>query len=164
MGMLDYIDFKIKHEVVDIDHMVAIWNFQNKKIVFTNGCFDLIHRGHVDYLAKASEFGDILVVGLNTDDSVKRIKGEHRPVSDEDARANILASMLFVDGVFFFDEDTPYELIKRVNPNVLIKGADYKEEDIVGYDIVKANNGEIKTIDLVEGYSTTNLIKKVKQI
>ena len=164
MGMLDYIDFKIKHEVVDIDHMVAIWNFQNKKIVFTNGCFDLIHRGHVDYLAKASEFGDVLVVGLNTDDSVKRIKGEHRPVSDEDARANILASMLFVDGVFFFDEDTPYELIKRVNPNVLVKGADYKEEDIVGYDIVKANNGEIKTIDLVEGYSTTNLIEKVKQI
>lgn len=164
MGMLDYINSKIKLKAIDIDHKVAIWNFLNKKIVFTNGCFDLIHQGHVEYLAKASELGDVLVVGLNTDDSVKRIKGKNRPVNDENARANVLASMVFVDGVFFFDEDTPYELIKRVKPHILVKGADYNEEDIVGYDIVKAYNGEIKTLDLVNGYSTSNLIDKLKQI
>ena len=164
MGMLDYINSKIKRGPIEIGHEVATLNFLNKKIVFTNGCFDLLHKGHIEYLAKASELGDALIIGLNTDDSIKRIKGSNRPINNEIARANVLASLVFVDGVFFFDEDTPYELIKRVNPDVLVKGADYKEENIVGYDIVKANGGEIKTIDLVDGYSTTNLIDKIKQI
>jgi len=164
MGMLDYINSKIKRGPIEIGHEVATLNFLNKKIVFTNGCFDLLHQGHIEYLAKASELGDLLIIGLNTDDSIKRIKGSNRPINKENARANVLASLVFVDGVFFFDEDTPYELIKRVNPDVLVKGADYKEENIVGYDIVKANGGEIKTIDLVDGYSTTNLIDKIKQI
>ncbi|MFC2107030.1 D-glycero-beta-D-manno-heptose 1-phosphate adenylyltransferase [Bacteroidota bacterium] len=164
MGMLDYINSKIRRGPIDIDHEVATLNFLNKKIVFTNGCFDLLHQGHIEYLAKASELGDVLVIGLNTDDSIKRIKGSDRPINDEIARAHVLASLVFVDEVFFFDEDTPYELIKRVNPDVLVKGADYKEEDIVGYDIVKAKGGEIITIDLVEGHSTSNLIDKIKQI
>ncbi len=164
MGMLDYIHSKIKPNAIDIAHTIAYWNFHNKKIVFTNGCFDLIHQGHVEYLTRASELGDVLIIGLNTDDSIRRIKGDNRPVNDENARANVLASLVFVDNVFFFDEDTPYELIKMVKPHILVKGADYKEEEIVGADIVKANNGEIKTIDLVEGYSTTNLIDKIKKI
>lgn len=164
MGMLDYIQSKIKKDNIDIDHMVATWNFLNKKIVFTNGCFDLLHQGHVEYLAKASDLGDVLVIGLNTDESVKRLKGDNRPINKEMSRAEILASLVFVDGVFFFEEDTPYELIKRVKPNILVKGADYTEEEIVGNDIVKSNNGEIITIDLVDGYSTTNLIQKIKQI
>jgi rfaE bifunctional protein nucleotidyltransferase chain/domain len=136
------------------------WNANNKKIVFTNGCFDILHRGHIEYLCEAKEMGDILIVGLNSDNSVRRLKGEHRPINDQMSRALILASLLFVDAVVIFDEETPLNLIKTVNPNILVKGGDYKEEDIVGYDFVKENNGEIVTINFVPGFSTTNIIKK----
>jgi D-glycero-beta-D-manno-heptose 1-phosphate adenylyltransferase len=139
----------------------ACWNFQNKKIVFTNGCFDILHRGHIIYLAKAASYGDIMIIGLNSDDSVKRIKGPSRPVQDEESRAIILASLHFVSYVILFDEDTPYNLIRKVQPDVLVKGADYKPEDIVGYDIVTAKGGQVVTIDIVAGYSTTNVIKKM---
>jgi rfaE bifunctional protein nucleotidyltransferase chain/domain len=137
-----------------------VWEFLDKKVVFTNGCFDIIHRGHVEYLAKASDYGDILVIGLNTDDSVRRLKGDNRPINDEKARAMVMAALKFVDAIVLFDQDTPYELIKLARPHVLVKGSDYTEETIVGADIVKENGGEVVTIDLVPGYSTSGIIDK----
>ncbi|MBC8487665.1 MAG: D-glycero-beta-D-manno-heptose 1-phosphate adenylyltransferase [Bacteroidetes bacterium] len=142
---------------------LAVWRFKNKKIVFTNGCFDILHLGHINYLSKAKDFGDVLVIGLNTDDSVSRIKDKHRPVINENARAMILASLHFVDAIVLFDEDTPYNLIKQVQPDILVKGSDYKTGDIVGADIVKAKGGEIITIEFLDGYSTTSIINKLKK-
>lgn len=140
-----------------------IWRMFNKKIVFTNGCFDILHQGHIDYLSKARDLGGALVIGLNTDASVKRLnKSTERPVNKEKSRALVLAALVLVDTVVLFDEDTPYELIKAIQPDVLVKGADYKAEDIVGYDIVKARGGEVATIELTEGFSTTELIKRIK--
>ncbi len=133
-----------------------------KTIVFTNGCFDIIHQGHIDYLSKAASLGDYLIIGLNTDASVQRLKGPERPVQDEKSRAMILASFFFVDLVVYFDEDTPYELIKAVQPDILVKGSDYHPEDIVGYDIIKAKHGKVKTIPFLEGYSTSDIINKIK--
>ena len=156
----------IQSKIVDNDtlqpHLARI-RFKQKKIVFTNGCFDIIHKGHIDYLAKASDMADFMILGLNTDKSVKRLKGDSRPVQDEKSRALILASLSFIDFVVPFDEDTPYNLITLVQPDVLVKGADYRIEDIVGFDILKAKNGEIKTLDLLEGYSTSSIIKKIKK-
>jgi rfaE bifunctional protein nucleotidyltransferase chain/domain len=154
----------VKHKIItydQLDRYLAYWNFRGLKVVFTNGCFDILHLGHVEYLSKAASFGDIMVVGLNSDKSVKSIKGPSRPVQDELCRSTILASLQFVDKVILFDQDTPYELIKKVQPDILVKGADYKPENIVGYDIVKAKGGEIKTIDLVEGHSTTGIINRL---
>src|SRR5688572_3717169 len=139
------------------------WRSEGQKIVFTNGCFDLLHLGHVDYLEKARQLGDKLVLGLNTDTSIKRLKGEERPLQDEMARARIMASLLFVDAVVLFSEDTPYELIKLVQPDILVKGDDYSPENIVGADIVKEKGGEIKTIPFVKGYSTSNIVAKIKK-
>jgi len=145
-----------------LSHKVSLWNFFNKKIVFTNGCFDILHQGHVDYLCKARDLGDMLVVGLNTDASVKRQnKSPERPINTEQSRALILAALQVVDAIVLFDEDTPYELIKIVQPDVLVKGADYKPEEIVGADIVKAKGGEIVTVELTQGFSTTALINKI---
>jgi len=146
-----------------LKNQLAVWRFLNKKIVFSNGCFDILHLGHIDYLSKASDFGDILIIGLNTDNSVRKLKGNNRPINDEKARAMILASLQFVSAVILFDEDTPYDLIKFVQPDVLVKGSDYLEEDIVGYDIVKAKGGEIKTIDLVLDISTTIIENRIKK-
>lgn len=142
---------------------LAIWEFQSKKIVFTNGCFDLLHLGHIDYLSKAKDLGDILVIGLNTDKSVREIKGDTRPITDENSRAMILASLSFVDAVVYFNEDTPYELIKFVRPDVLVKGSDYKEDDIVGHDIVKAKGGRVHTLDFLPNYSTSLIEKHIKE-
>jgi D-glycero-beta-D-manno-heptose 1-phosphate adenylyltransferase len=156
----------IQSKIIDMDQLgpkLAYWNFKNQKIVFTNGCFDILHRGHIEYLAQAASLGDILIIGLNTDNSVKRLKGLTRPVQDQYARALILASLQFVNAVVFFDEETPYELIKKVQPDILIKGSDYKIEDIVGYDIVKKKGGEVKTIDFIPGYSTSSIIEKLKK-
>ena len=133
-----------------------------KKIVFSNGCFDILHRGHVEYLSKAAAFGDVMVIGLNTDASVRRLKGPSRPVNDEKARAFVLAGLECVTAVVLFDEDTPYNLIKTVQPDVLVKGSDYKPENIVGYDVVTAKGGKVVTVDLVEGFSTTRIINKMK--
>jgi len=146
-----------------LKNQLAVWRFLNKKIVFSNGCFDILHLGHIDYLSKASDFGDILIIGLNTDNSVRKLKGNNRPINDEKSRAMILASLQFVSAVVLFDEDTPYDLIKFVQPDVLVKGSDYLEEDIVGYDIVKAKGGEIKTIDLVPDISTTIIENRIKK-
>jgi rfaE bifunctional protein nucleotidyltransferase chain/domain len=143
---------------------IQIWRGMfNKKIVFTNGCFDILHKGHVDYLSKARSLGDILIVGVNTDESVKRLnKAPERPINNEQTRAFILASLQVVDAVILFNEDTPYDLIKAIQPDILVKGSDYKPEDIVGADIVKARGGEIVTVELTQGFSTTSLIEKIK--
>lgn len=132
-----------------------------KKIVFTNGCFDILHTGHVSYLNEAKSCGDILVIGLNSDASVKRLKGETRPVNNEADRKFVLENLKAVDFVFIFEEDTPLKLIKEVNPNVLVKGGDWKVEQIVGSDFVMANGGEVKSLQFVNGYSTTNIIEKI---
>ncbi len=148
----------------NLKNKIAIWQFEGKKIVFTNGVFDLLHLGHIDYLSKAKDLGNILIVGVNTDDSAKRLeKGSNRPITDEVSRSTIIAALNFVDAVVLFNEDTPYELIKVCQPNVLVKGADYKPEEIVGYDIVKANDGKIETIEFLPGYSTTAIENKIRE-
>ena len=146
---------------IDLERWLAIVRFRKQKIVFTNGCFDILHKGHIEYLAKASEWGDYLVVGLNTDASVTKIKGEPRPYMDEGTRSLILASMLFVSTIVLFDDETPLELIRLIRPDILVKGSDYKPEEIVGYDFVKASGGEVKTIELIPGYSTSAIIDKI---
>lgn len=162
MKKLEIVKSKIfARDSVELARLLAIMRFKNKKIVFTNGCFDILHLGHIDYLARAANQGDVLIVGLNTDESVHRIKGGNRPIQDEVSRAMVLASLRFVNYVVFFGEDTPYELIKTIQPHVLVKGADYKPEEIVGYDIVKARKGKVVTIDYLEGYSTTAIEKKI---
>ncbi|MBL7129488.1 MAG: D-glycero-beta-D-manno-heptose 1-phosphate adenylyltransferase [Ignavibacteria bacterium] len=135
---------------------------KNKKLVFTNGCFDLIHRGHVEYLNEAKSLGDILVVGLNSDSSVRKLeKGTNRPFNNENDRAYVLDNIKAVDYVIIFSEDTPYNLIKNIKPDYLVKGGDWKEEDIVGSDVVKANGGKVISLKFVDNYSTTSLIKKI---
>lgn len=161
MDYLSFIRSKISTQKENLSELLSIWRFKEEKIVFTNGCFDILHRGHVEYLSQAATLGTKLIVGLNTDLSVKRLKGESRPVNDEQARALLLSSLLFVDQVVLFAEDTPLELIRYIQPDVLVKGKDYEPEKIVGYDIVKAKNGEIVTIDLTEGFSTTSILKKI---
>jgi rfaE bifunctional protein, domain II len=163
MDHLSFIQSKILLDRSELSTMLAIWNFKDQKIVFTNGCFDIIHRGHVEYLAQAASLGDQLIIGLNTDASVKRLKGASRPVQDENTRALVLASFSFVSKVVLFDEDTPYELINQIHPNILVKGGDYRPEEIVGYDVVTSHGGEVVTIDLVEGHSTSSIIKKISQ-
>lgn len=139
---------------------IAKWHSDNETIVFTNGCFDIIHRGHAEYLAKAADLGTKLIVGLNTDNSVRRLKGPTRPVNDEQARAIVLSAFGFIDAVALFSDDTPRNLIMQVQPDILIKGGDYRVEDIVGYDIVTARGGQVLTLPFVDGYSTTSTIKK----
>lgn len=157
---------KLSEKLVAKDQLKTLledWKKHDFKIVFTNGCFDILHRGHVEYLCHARDLGDKLVLGLNTDASVKRLgKSPERPINSEDTRATILAALECVDAVILFDEDTPLELITFVQPDVLVKGNDYKAEDIVGYDVVVAKGGKVITIKLVDGFSTTKLIEKMK--
>ena len=136
---------------------------EGKKVVFTNGCFDLIHSGHVDYLIKAKEMGDVLILGLNTDSSVKRIKGDKRPILKQDERAFILSNLKPVDYVTFFEEDTPGEIINDLIPDVLVKGADWAIDKIVGREVVEVNGGEVQTIQFVNDQSTSNIIKIIKE-
>ena len=161
---MNYLD-RILSKVVkkeDIESLLTYWRLKDNKIVFTNGCFDLLHKGHIEYLSSAADNGDVLVVGLNSDNSVQRIKGDKRPIQNEASRAITLASLKMVTVVVLFDEDTPYNLISEVQPDVLVKGADYKEEEIVGADIVKGRGGEIITVSLTEGYSTSAIINKIR--
>jgi D-beta-D-heptose 7-phosphate kinase/D-beta-D-heptose 1-phosphate adenosyltransferase len=135
-----------------------------KTVVFTNGCFDIIHRGHVDYLAKAKTLGDVLVVGVNTDSSVRRLrKGPGRPFVEEDDRAAVLAALAAVDYVCLFDEDTPYELIKSLVPDVLVKGADWSVNDVVGKDVVESAGGSVQTIEFLPNRSTSKIIQKITE-
>jgi rfaE bifunctional protein nucleotidyltransferase chain/domain len=145
-----------------ISPVITDWKTNNQKIVFTNGCFDILHRGHVEYLAKAKDLGSKLIIGLNTDDSVKRLgKSPDRPINNEETRAIVLSALECVDAIVLFNEDTPLQLIEFILPNVLVKGSDYKIENIVGYKEVTENGGEVKTIDFVQGFSTTNILKKL---
>ncbi len=162
MSTLDFIRRKIVSPQ-DLSRLIAAWKFKEKKIVFSNGCFDILHAGHIDYLSKAADTGDILIIGLNSDDSVRRLKGSKRPFNNQEARALMLAALSFVDAVIFFDNDTPYELIQAIQPDVLVKGKDYRVEDIAGHDIVQKRGGQVLTVDLLEGYSTTGLINRIKE-
>jgi rfaE bifunctional protein nucleotidyltransferase chain/domain len=158
---LELIKSKI-HPSEVLGHLLPIWRFKEHKIVFTNGVFDLLHQGHVDYLSKAADCGTLLIVGINSDDSVKRLgKGKSRPLQDEYSRALIIAALHFVSAVIIFNEDTPYELIQLIQPEVLVKGSDYKVEQIAGHDIVLAKGGEVKLIDYLDGYSTSAIEKKI---
>jgi len=170
MSRLSYIQDKIV-SLETAKFRVGTWKMKEDKIVFTNGCFDILHKGHVTYLAKAAERGTRLVVGINTDASVRRQnKAPERPINDEIARATVLASLGFVDLVILFDEDTPLNLISELNPGILVKGADYDPHEtdpqskkyIVGSDIVRQHGGEVAVIDLEAGFSTTSLISKMK--
>lgn len=152
---------KIK-DIIEARELVLRWKERGKRIVFTNGCFDILHLGHVDYLEKAKALGDILIVGLNTDSSVSRFKGPQRPLQDQISRARIMASLQSVDVVVLFDEDTPLGLISELLPDILVKGSDYLAENIVGADVVKSTGGVVKTIDFVSGYSTTKIMEKIK--
>ena len=134
-----------------------------KIIVFTNGCFDILHAGHCKYLHETRKLGDVLIVGLNSDDSVRRLKGSDRPINNCSDRALILSSLKDVDYVCVFEEDTPYELLSSLKPNILVKGGDYNEDHIIGADIVKSIGGKVVVIDLLEGRSTSNLISKIKE-
>lgn len=135
---------------------------KGKKIVFTNGCFDILHLGHVEYLNEAKAQGDLLIIGLNSDESVRRLKGPNRPINNENDRAKMLLNLKAVDCVQVFENDTPLEIIKLINPNVLVKGGDWKINQIIGSDFVIENGGEVKSLLFKEGYSTTNLIKSVQ--
>ncbi len=137
------------------------WRASGLKIVFTNGCFDIIHRGHIEYLLKAKSFGDILVVGLNSDLSVKKLKGNKRPIIGEADRAFILSNLIAVDGVTIFNDETPKQLISEILPDILVKGGDYLIENIVGKDIVEKNGGKVFTVPLTKGKSTTNIFNKI---
>jgi rfaE bifunctional protein nucleotidyltransferase chain/domain len=149
---------KTRSEIIEIRNKLKK---QKKKVVFTNGCFDLIHSGHVDYLSKAKKFGDVLIVGLNSDSSVRRIKGEKRPIIPENERAVIISNLKPVDFVTFFDEDTPAELIKELKPDVLVKGSDWRISEIVGKDVVEMSGGTVKTIDFITDQSTSKIIDSI---
>ncbi|NLA24840.1 MAG: D-glycero-beta-D-manno-heptose 1-phosphate adenylyltransferase [Bacteroidales bacterium] len=153
--------YKLIYSSAELLKIVSKWKNNGDKLVFTNGCFDVLHRGHAEYLHKAGLLGDKLIVGLNSDASVIRLKGEDRPVNDENARAFLLASLKIVDAVCVFEEDTPLNLIKLINPDFLVKGGDYIVEDIVGYEHLMSYGGKIITIPLVDGYSSTNIIEKM---
>jgi rfaE bifunctional protein nucleotidyltransferase chain/domain len=157
---------KVKSKIKNWEELkfqIETWKSENKKVVFTNGCFDILHYGHINYLSKAKDKGDYLVVALNSANSISKLKGTHRPINDDLTRLHIMASLEFVDVITVFEEDTPYELIKTVAPNILVKGGDWKPEEIVGSDIVIANGGEVKSLPFIEGYSTSGIESKIKK-
>lgn len=154
---------EIKRKIITLEQASERFNEtyrQKNRIVFTNGCFDLLHRGHIYYLAKARELGDLLVIGLNSDASVSRLKGPGRPVNSEQSRAEVLGALVLVDHIIIFEEDTPITLISALRPDILVKGGDYKREEIVGYKEVISRGGEVVIIPMLEGYSTTSMLKK----
>ncbi|MCG6188198.1 adenylyltransferase/cytidyltransferase family protein [Maribellus maritimus] len=158
------IQTKIFSSFQDFKALVKKWRADNETIVFTNGCFDVIHHGHVDSLEKSAQLGTKLIVGLNSDESVRLLKGFDRPVMDEKARAIILAAFGFVDAVILFSEETPAKLVAQINPNVLVKGKQYEVHEIAGHDTVLKNGGKVITLDLVPGVSTSDIIQKIKSL
>lgn len=147
-----------------LESLVDLMRTNKQSIVFTNGCFDLLHPGHMDYLQKAKTLGDVLIVALNSDDSVRQIKGESRPVNSLNDRIAMLAALECVDFVTSFQEDTPYNLIDAIKPDILVKGGDYTKDEIVGADIVEDNGGEVKILDFLPGYSSSDLIKRIQKL
>jgi D-beta-D-heptose 7-phosphate kinase/D-beta-D-heptose 1-phosphate adenosyltransferase len=156
---------KLKAKILNIKDLAKIineWRLNGDKIVFTNGCFDLIHLGHLEILARSADLGDKLIVGINSDMSIKKIKGSSRPIIEEDSRAKQLAAIEFIDAVILFNEDTPYDLINILKPDILTKGGDYKKNDIVGNQLINKEQGEVVIIPLTQGYSTTSILEKIK--
>lgn len=147
----------------ELQKRIAFWKTLGDKIVFTNGCFDILHAGHVHLLVECKNFGDRLIVGLNSDSSVKKLKGKSRPINSEQSRATLLSAVEFVDAVIIFGEDTPEKLIQALSPNVLVKGGDWKKEEIVGSHFVLKNGGEVKTVSYLKGFSTTEIIEKSRK-
>ena len=141
---------------------VDSWKETGEKVVFTNGCFDILHRGHIEALARTADLGNRLIIGLNSDQSIQALKGENRPIVNEDSRAILLASLSFVDAVVLFSEETPLNLISTLMPDVLAKGGDYEIETIVGHKIVQNNGGKVILVPFIDGYSSTNIIEKIK--
>lgn len=148
----------------ELQKRISFWRTLGDKIVFTNGCFDILHQGHVHLLATCNEFGDRVIVGLNSDASVKRLKGESRPVNNEQSRAILLAALRFVDAVVLFEEDTPENLIHFIHPDVLVKGGDWQKDEIIGSDFVNEYGGEVKTVSYLKGFSTTEILGKRAKI
>ena len=151
-----------KQNMKIIDSKLHFWRQNLKKIIFSNGCFDLLHKGHIDLLAKARSLGDVLIVGLNSDLSVKALKGDKRPIQNQKVRFNNLLKLNSVDLVIIFEEETPIGLIKKIQPNIIVKGQDYKVKHVVGYNTIKGWGGEVVLVPLTKGYSTTSIIKKNK--
>ena len=150
-------------EEAELEHWLRTFRQNPGKLVFTNGCFDILHSGHVDYLQKARLLGDALMVGLNNDASVRKLKGNSRPIVEETSRASVLAALRVVDAVILFGEETPARLIEKVLPDVLVKGGEYRAEEIVGYQTVTRNGGNVKIFPFLEGHSTSSIIKKIKE-
>ena len=163
MNHLNSIQNKI-YTLLDLEKQIEKWRSAGDKIVFTNGCFDILHKGHIDVLAKTSNLGNRLIIGLNSDSSIKNLKGENRPILEEDSRALLLAALQFVDAVILFSEKTPFQLISEIVPDILSKGGDYKIEEIVGYEVVQQNGGKVITIPLTEGFSSSNIIDKIQNV
>jgi D-glycero-beta-D-manno-heptose 1-phosphate adenylyltransferase len=164
MNHLDKIKSKIFQDFKSLSPLLNILKSNSETIVFTNGCFDILHRGHIEYLTKSADMGSRLIIGLNSDESVKFLKGKSRPLVDQESRAILLASLNFVDAVVLFSEETPYELISQILPDVLVKGDDYAIHEIAGFDIVLENGGRVERIELVPGFSTSLLLKKLKKM
>ena len=161
MKSVSYIPEKI-FDLAGLGHQLKRWRLLGKKIVFTNGVFDILHEGHIASLSQAASLGHILIIGVNTDDSVKRLKGPARPVNNENSRALLLASLLITDAIILFEEDTPFNLITTILPDILVKGGDYSLDNIVGAKEVMANGGEVKIVPILQGFSTTGIIEKMK--
>ena len=150
-------------DLVQVQRAVNVWRMKGDRIVFTNGCFDILHRGHVEYLQEAAALGDRLIIGVNSDASVRRLgKAPDRPLNYEVSRAKVLCALRLVDAVIIFDQDTPLELIQAIGPDILVKGGDWTEDRIVGADIVKARGGEVRSLKLVDGFSTTALVERIR--
>lgn len=150
-------------DLVQVQRLVNIWRIKGDRIVFTNGVFDILHRGHVEYLREAAALGDRLIIGLNSDASVRRLgKAPDRPMNDQESRAKVLAALRLVDAVVVFDQDTPLELIQAIGPDMLVKGGDWTEDRIVGAEVVKARGGAVRSLKLIDGFSTTALVEKIR--
>ena len=162
MSHLNKINSKI-FSFDDLKNQVNAWKQAGEGVVFTNGCFDIIHRGHIEVLAQTADLGDRLIIGLNSDTSIQKLKGKNRPIIEEQSRAILLASLEFVDAVVIFSEDTPLKLISALLPDVLAKGGDYEIETIVGHEIVQQNGGKVKLVPFVDGFSSTTIIEKIKK-
>tara|TARA_B100000427_G_scaffold324351_1_gene329367 strand:+ start:787 stop:1278 length:492 start_codon:yes stop_codon:yes gene_type:complete len=156
---------KIKNKILPLKSLkskISTWQKAGDKIVFTNGCFDVLHRGHIEVLAQTANLGDRLIIGLNSDISIQELKGKDRPIVDEESRAIMLAALSFVDAIIFFSQKTPLNLIRSLKPDILAKGGDYKIGDIVGGEIVRQNEGEVVLVPFIDGFSSTNIINKIK--
>jgi rfaE bifunctional protein nucleotidyltransferase chain/domain len=161
MSHLKKLNYKI-YSLKELENKVNTWKQVGEEVVFTNGCFDIIHRGHIEVLAQTADLGDRLIIGLNSDSSIQKLKGKNRPIIDEQSRAILLASLSFIDAVVLFSEETPINLINTLKPDVLAKGGDYKISTIVGHKVVQENGGQVILVPFVDGFSSTTIIDKIK--